>query len=119
MAKKATVPGRLSVQVIPFGLDERIDNTIEVNIFRMVQEILTNAIKHSEANEITIHLTQHHDSLNIIIEDNGKGFIPKNRDKKEGMGLPNIEKKVEHMGGTFTIDSTQGKGTSILIDLPL
>ncbi len=119
MAKKATVPGRLTVQVVPFGLDERIDNAIEVNIFRMVQEILTNAIKHSEANEITIHLTQHHDSLNIIIEDNGKGFIPKNRDKKEGMGLPNIEKKVEHMGGTFTIDSTQGKGTSILIDLPL
>lgn len=119
MAKKATVPGRMTVQVVPFGLDERIDNAIEVNIFRMIQEILTNAIKHAEANEITIHLTQHHDSLNIIIEDNGKGFIPKKRDKNEGMGLPNIEKKVEQMGGTFTIDSTPGKGTSILIDLPL
>jgi signal transduction histidine kinase len=119
MAKKATVPGRLTVEVVPFGLDERIDSTIEVNIFRMIQEILTNAIKHAEANVITIHLTQHHDSLNIIIEDNGKGFVPKKTDTKEGMGLPNIEKKVEHMGGTFTIDSSIGKGTSILIDIPL
>jgi signal transduction histidine kinase len=119
MSKKATVPGRLTIEVVPFGLDERIDSTIEVNIFRMIQEILTNAIKHAEATVITIHLTQHHDSLNIIIEDNGKGFVPKKIDTKEGMGLPNIEKKVEHMGGTFTIDSSLGKGTSILIDLPL
>ena len=119
MAKKATVPGRLNVEVVPFGLDERLENTIELNIFRMIQEILANAIKHANATEISINLTQHHDSLNIIIEDNGKGFTPKNIDKKEGMGLPNIEKKVEHMGGTFTIDSTQGKGTSIIIDIPL
>ena len=119
MAKKATVPGRLKIEVVPFGLDERIDPTIEVNIFRMIQEILTNAIKHAEANEITIHLTQHHDILNIIVEDNGKGFVPKKIDTKEGMGLPNIEKKIEHMGGTFTIDSSLGKGTSILIDIPL
>jgi len=119
MAKKATVPGRLEIQVVPFGLRERIDGAIEVSLFRMIQEILTNAIKHSGATEIIIHLTQHNDSLNLIIEDNGKGFIPKNIDKHDGMGLSNIEKKVEHMGGTFTIDSTQGKGTSILIDLPI
>lgn len=119
IAKKASVTGKLNVQVIPFGLEERLENTLEVTIFRMVQEILTNAIKHSKATEITIHLTQHQDSLNIIIEDNGKGFTPKNIDKNEGMGLPNIEKKVEHMGGTFTIDSSEGRGASILIDIPL
>jgi len=119
MAKKVTVPGRLTVQVVPFGLHERFDSSIEVSLFRMVQEILTNAIKHAGATEIIIHLTQHHDSLNIIIDDNGKGFIPNKTDKNEGMGLTNIEKKVEQMGGTFNIDSTQGKGTSILIDIPL
>jgi len=119
IAKKASVAGKLKVEVIPFGLDERLENAIEVTIFRMIQEILTNAIKHSKATEITIHLTQHQDSLNIIVEDNGKGFNPKNIDKNEGMGLPNIEKKVEHMGGTFTIDSSEGKGASILIDIPL
>ncbi len=119
IAKKITIPNKLIVHVIPFGLDERLENAIEVSIFRMVQEILTNAIKHAEASEINIHLTQHQQSLNIIVEDNGKGFNPKKVDKKEGMGLTNIEKKVEQMGGTFTIDSFEGKGTSIIIDIPL
>ncbi|WP_162127438.1 sensor histidine kinase [Flavobacterium phycosphaerae] len=119
IAKKASVTGKLNVQVIPFGLDERLENTIEVTIFRMIQEILTNAIKHAKATEITIHLTQHQDSLNIIVEDNGKGFNAKSIEKNEGMGLPNIEKKVEHMGGTFTIDSAVGRGSSIIIDIPL
>ena len=119
MAQKASIPGKLEVEVVPFGLAERLDNSLEVTIFRMIQEIITNAIKHAAASHITIHLTQHNDSLNLIIEDNGKGFNPKNRDKKAGMGLPNIEAKVEHLGGTFTIDSSEGRGTSILIDIPL
>ncbi|MES2410952.1 MAG: sensor histidine kinase [Bacteroidota bacterium] len=119
IAKKMHIPGKLTVEVIPFGLEERLENTVEVTIFRMIQEILTNAIKHANATEINVHLTQHDDSLNIIVEDNGDGFNPKKVDKKEGMGLTNIEKKVEQMGGVFTIDSSEKRGTSILIDIPL
>jgi hypothetical protein len=107
------------VQVIPFGLNERLENSLELAIFRMIQELLTNAVKHAQATEITISLTQHENNLNIIIEDNGKGFNPKNRNKNEGMGLTHIEKKTEQLGGNFSIDSTEGRGTSILIDLPL
>lgn len=119
IAEKVSIPGKLNVEVVAFGLEDRLENTLEVTIFRMIQEILTNAIKYAEASEITIHLTQHDDSLNIIIEDNGKGFDPKKINKKDGMGLPNIEKKVEQIGGVFTIDSYQSRGTSIIIDLPL
>ncbi|QBZ99081.1 tetratricopeptide repeat-containing sensor histidine kinase [Flavobacterium sangjuense] len=119
IAKKMNIPGKLTVEVIPFGLEERLENALEVTIFRMIQELLTNAIKHANATEISIHLTQHDDSLNIIIEDNGDGFNYKKIDKKEGMGLTNIEKKVEQMGGVFTIDSKEKRGTSILIDIPL
>ena len=119
IAKKVSIPGKLKVEVIPFGLEERLENSLEIAIFRMIQEILTNAIKHAKATEIVIHLTQHDDSLNILIEDNGKGFNPKTIDKKEGMGLPNIEKKVEQMGGVLSIDSFEKRGTSIIIDIPL
>lgn len=119
IARKMNIPGKLTVEVIPFGLEERLENTLEVTIFRMIQELLTNAIKHANATEISIHLTQHDDSLNIIIEDNGDGFNSKKVDKKDGMGLANIEKKVEQMGGVFTIDSKKKRGTSILIDIPL
>jgi signal transduction histidine kinase len=119
IAKKIAIPGKLKVQVIPFGMTKRFENAMEVNLFRMIQEILTNAIKHAEATEITVSLTQDEDSINIIIEDNGKGFNVKNMGKKEGMGLNNITKKVEQLNGTFNIDSFEGKGTTILIDIPL
>jgi signal transduction histidine kinase len=119
IANKITIHGKLSVQVIPFGLNERLENSLELAIFRMIQELLTNAVKHAQATEITISLTQHENNLNIIIEDNGKGFNSNNRNKNEGMGLTHIEKKTEQLGGNFSIDSTEGRGTSILIDLPL
>ena len=119
IAKKIAIPGKLKVQVIPFGMTKRFENAMEVNLFRMIQEILTNAIKHAEATEITVSLTQDEDSINIIIEDNGKGFNAKNMTKKDGMGLNNITKKVEQLNGTFNIDSFEGKGTTILIDIPL
>lgn len=119
IAAKIAIPGKLSIQVIPFGLNGRLENILELAIFRMIQELLTNAVKHADATEIIISLTQHQDSLNIIIEDNGKGFNPSNINKKESMGLPNIEKKTEQLGGNFTIDSAPGRGTTIIIDLPL
>ena len=119
IANKITIPGKLSVQVIPFGLNERLENSLELTIFRMVQELLTNVVKHAQATIITISLTQHENNLNIIIEDNGKGFDPKTINKNKGMGLHHIEKKTEQLGGNFSIDSSEGRGTSILIDLPL
>lgn len=119
IAKKVSIPGKLKVDVISFRLEERIENILEIAVFRMIQEIITNAVKHAEASEISISFTQHDTSLNIIVEDNGKGFNPKTIDKKEGMGLTNIEKKVEQMGGIFNIDSYEKRGTSIIIDIPL
>ena len=120
MAGKMTVPGKLVFNVIPFGLNERLENAIEVAIFRMIQELCTNIIKHSGATEVNIYLTQNSaEALNLIIEDNGKGFDREAALAKEGIGLRNIEKKTEQMGGTFTIDSTPGRGTTIIIDIPL
>ena len=120
MAEKMSVLERLKINVIPFGLTERLDNQTEVSLFRMVQELCTNIIKHSYATEVNIYLTQHNpEEINIIIEDNGNGFDPKKIIQNAGIGLKSIEKKVEQMGGTFTIDSILTKGTTIIIDLPL
>ena len=96
------------------------NDSLELSIFRMVQELVANAIKHAEATKVNIQLTQHEDNLNIIVEDNGKGFDRSKLDNgKSGMGLTNIEKRVEHLEGNFTVDSVLGKGTSILIDIPV
>lgn len=120
MAEKMSVIEKLQINVIPHGLNERLENTLEITLFRMIQELCTNIIKHSKATEVNIYLTQHNDNeLNIIIEDNGKGFNPKDLIVKDGIGLKSIEKKVEQMNGTFTIDSIISKGTTIIIDLPI
>jgi len=120
MAEKMSILKKLTINVIPFGLNERLDNQKEITLFRMIQELCTNIIKHSQATEVNIYLTQHNKTdINIIIEDNGRGFDIKKIVTKDGIGLKSIEKKVEQMEGTFTIDSVINKGTTIIIDLPI
>lgn len=120
MAEKMSILDKLRINVIPHGLKERLENTLEITLYRIIQELCTNIIKHSEAREVNIYLTQHSSSeLNIIIEDNGKGFNPKKIVEKSGIGLKSIEKKVEQLNGTFTIDSIISKGTTIIIDIPI
>lgn len=119
LAEKISIPGKLQIQVIPFGFNDRLENTLEIAIFRAVQELSTNIIKHSEATEATIHLTNHEDNINIIIEDNGIGFDSKKISTADGMGLQTIQKKITQLGGTFTIDTTPEKGTTIIIDIPI
>ena len=120
MAEKMSVLERLQFNVIPYGLNDRLENSLEVMLFRIIQELCTNIIKHADATEVNIYLTQHDThEINIIIEDNGKGFDFKNSDSRTGIGLKNIEKKVEQMNGTFTIDSINANGTTIIIDLPI
>ncbi|MHA3788637.1 tetratricopeptide repeat-containing sensor histidine kinase [Flavobacterium hauense] len=119
LAEKISIPGKLQLQVIAFGFKERLENSLEIAIFRTVQELSTNIIKHSQATEATIHLTDHGDNINIMIEDNGVGFDRKNIDTADGMGLQNIKKKIVQLGGNLEIDSTPGKGTTIIIDIPV
>ena len=120
MAKTISDTDALKVTVEDFGLGERLENSLELSIFRMVQELVANSIKHANASKVNIQLTQHDDNLNIIVEDNGIGFDRSQLDiTKSGMGLTTIEKRVEHLEGSFTVDSIVGKGTSILIDIPV
>ncbi|MCL6272516.1 sensor histidine kinase [Muricauda sp. 2012CJ35-5] len=120
MAKTISATNVVQVKVEDFGLGERLENTLELTIFRIVQELVANALKHAVAKNINIQLTQHQDNLNIIVEDDGRGFDSNGaNNKNNGMGLTTIEKRIEHLEGSFTIDSIIGKGTSILIDIPL
>ncbi len=120
MTKIISETNTLKVSVEDFGLGERMENSLELTIFRMIQELMANIIKHAEATKATIQFTQHEDNLNIIVEDNGKGFdMAAVRRTESGMGLGTIEKRIEHLEGSFTVDSVRGKGTSILIDIPV
>jgi hypothetical protein len=119
LAKNASGTNKLNVDVQDFGLNERLENSLEIAIFRIIQELVTNIIKHSKATEAGISITQHTDSLSIIVEDNGQGFNTKKIFSKDGMGLVNIERRIEHLEGSIEVDSTIGKGTTVLIDIPI
>lgn len=120
MAEKMSAVNKIKFHVIPFGLEGRLESAVELLLFRSIQELCSNILKHAQATEVNIYLTQHDASeINIIIEDNGVGFDPQILKQNKGIGLKNLERKIEQMHGTVSIDSQVSGGTTIIIDLPL
>lgn len=117
---KETLEGsnQIEVEFVAYGLDDRLDNEIEITIYRIVQELVSNVLKYAQAKNITIQLMNSKNGLNVIVEDDGVGFDI-NADKEFGMGFKNIASRVDALDGKLNIDSTINKGTTISIDIPL
>lgn len=118
MAEKISSANSVQIDVIDYGLEKPIENSLEISVFRIIQELTTNIIKHANADHATINITQDEDEITILIEDNGVGLNTSTIDLKKGMGLHSIQTRVEHLEGNFTIDSTPTKGTTIIIHIP-
>jgi signal transduction histidine kinase len=118
-ASKVSIINRLEIEVEEHEMNKRLDNSLEITVFRIIQELITNIIKHAGATEVVIHLTQHEDAINLMVEDNGNGFDISKVKPSEGIGLHSIQKKIENLGGQVTIDSIAQKGTTVIIDIPL
>jgi len=95
-----------------------LDTKRELILFRIVQEALTNIIKHASANIIKICIDYAPNFVSLLISDNGKGFISNTRQKK-GIGLINMDKRAKLLNGKCEIESNQTDGTTIKIQLPL
>ncbi|WP_234110531.1 sensor histidine kinase [Chryseobacterium sp. R2A-55] len=99
------------------GIDEKMDQTTEVIIYRIIQELLNNVVKHSEANLILVQIFRHENhKISITVEDNGKGFNLENMNLKNSAGIRNIKSRVEYLKGKLDIKSVPGKGTSVFIE---
>ncbi|GAB3510880.1 sensor histidine kinase [Emticicia fontis] len=105
------------------GIEEsqRFDKKIELTIYRIAQELVNNALKHAEAQEITLKLLVQPSKIVFIFTDNGKGFdlIAVKKDPKSGLGLRNIESRLSVVNGTFNIKASIGQGTNTKIEIPL
>ena len=117
IAKEISISEKLQIEVNNINVNQRIKSIIEIQVFRIVQELLTNIIKHAEATEATIQFSEDENTLNVMIEDNGKGFNVS--EVTFGLGLTNIEKRIENIKGNIVFDSTPGNGTTIIINIPL
>ena len=97
---------------------DRLDPTLENAIYRIAQEALTNACKHSKSERISVSLLQREDRLRIEIRDWGVGFDPKTVPKNH-FGLEGIRQRARLLGGKCRIRSKAGKGTRVIVELPV
>ena len=99
---------------------QRYDQDFEIKLYNIIQELVNNAIKHSEASIAEINLVEKDKKILLTINDNGNGFdTSKMSQKEDGLGINQIDARIHMMGGKFNINSKKGKGTKISIELPV
>jgi signal transduction histidine kinase len=101
-------------------LSKRLPLDLEVNIYRIIQEITHNTLKHAQASRFRIELTEHNGFVRLATADNGVGFKADVYNRSEsGLGLLNLQSRSDVMGGEFNCSTSPGKGTRYLFDIPL
>jgi two-component system NarL family sensor kinase len=107
---------KIQINFYSEGLDNKLSNNTEIILYRAIQEIVNNVVKHASANKLDISLIKDNDGLSCNIEDNGKGFNLKNN--FSGIGLKNIKNRITYLAGTVEWDSSPNKGTLVAIHIP-
>jgi signal transduction histidine kinase len=102
---------------ITFGEERRLKQDIELNIYRMIAELINNILKHSKAKKAVIQLIYYKDYLSISVEDDGSGI--KKSPNDWGIGLKNINSRVEFLQAKINIDSGHNTGTTIMVQVPI
>ncbi len=101
------------------GDEIRLEQSKQVMLFRIAQELTTNVLKYAKASHLLIQVNCYPGEINMIIEDNGIGFDPKEARSQNGLGLKSVESRVNFLHGTIDIDSQPGHGSSISVQVPV
>jgi len=117
---KITDTGAIAVSYQSIGLDNlKADQTVLITIYRIVQELVNNMVKHASATNIFVQLAYHNDHLTISAEDDGTGFDVQSINDSPGIGWKNIHNRVDYLKGIIDVQSEKNKGTTINIDLQI
>jgi signal transduction histidine kinase len=123
LASNLTNSYQIPVNTEVNGLQKQLDSQTELMLFRITQEALNNVRKHAQASQVNIVFNYSQDKLSLSINDNGKGFISPRKladlAVKGKLGLLGMQERVELMAGTFKIESDSGKGTTLIIEVPI
>src|SRR5690606_8500056 len=113
--------GTPMVQVVfqNLGIKDNYPDQLRVTVYRVVQELLTNAIKHANATKIILQCSELDNWLFVTVEDNGKGMEQKEEKSKKGLGLVNIQNRISLLNGNIETISQPGEGTTVNIQIPL
>jgi len=118
-AKRLGIDVELDVQ----GLEKRLPPDVEIALYRLVQEALTNVARHAQASRVVVHMTRKNDLVETYVEDDGQGFESGDRAAEDvwssGAGLLGMRERVSALGGSLSIRSNVGDGTKLYIEIPL
>ena len=102
---------------------QRLDSLVEINLYRITQEAINNAIKYAESSHIIVTVAHSQNILSIIVDDNGKGFemskLKSKPDEDGGMGLTFMKERVKYINGRLFINSSPNEGTKVTLNIPL
>ncbi len=102
------------------GFEKRLDADTETVIYRIAKEVVTNTLKHSEAENFKLSIVKSYPHIIFLAEDDGVGFDPGKVDnRRDGLGLLGMRERVALMGGSFSIRSSSSEGTRIRIEIPV
>ncbi|WP_338839298.1 sensor histidine kinase [Flavobacterium ginsenosidimutans] len=107
----------LNINYEAFNIERDIPLNVQLNIYRIVQELLSNAIKHAKAKNILVQCSQNVDTIFITVEDDGIGFDLNLLDQNKGMGLENLKNRIAYLQGKLEILSSENDGTTVNIEL--
>ena len=117
---KSMAQSNIAIDFQSASLKRDYSHPFLMSVYRIVQELLTNALKHSEADQIWVQCSEEDDILYLSVEDNGKGFRKGNENVNvTGMGLSNIRNRIALLNGHLEIDTYPEKGSSFLVQLPM
>ncbi|WP_426061723.1 PAS domain-containing sensor histidine kinase [Hymenobacter sp. B1770] len=116
---KRITPTGLPVQLHLVNMEERLRPPVEIAVYRIVQELLNNIMKHARATEVVVHVAREKKRIEVSVEDNGCGFEPNALTTLPlaGMGLSGVRNRVALLGGELSIDSRLGRGTIVSFSL--
>lgn len=110
---------RVKMKFTQLGLERNLEKSTEVILYRIIQELSNNAIKHAQSENIFIQLARHERGITLTVEDDGKGFDAENLSTFKGAGLQNVQSRVDYLKGSFEIQSSPGNGSSFTIEIPV
>jgi signal transduction histidine kinase len=97
----------------------KVDDRVATAAYRIAQEALTNVARHSHATRVDVSLRTEGNFLSLAVEDDGRGFEPRELSESKGLGVVGMRERAELIGGTLAIRSSPGEGTSVRLTVPL
>jgi two-component system NarL family sensor kinase len=108
---------QFQVRFQAYGLDERLPQRTEVVVYRLVQELLNNVLKHAQAHQVIVQLVRDGQQVQIVVEDDGQGFDA--HASRSGVGLRSVQARVDYLRGTLDLHTAPGQGTTFTIEFTL